>query len=251
MLNYIYSELYRIFNKKSVYIYYGILFVLFTVMLLFIGGLSDLDGNGLMQFVIIILQSVVVFFIGIQAFLTVYSDDLSAKTLPNIIASNVSRTTLVFSKLIISIIYLAVVYVVCGIFITGIYIMVDGGFAHLYSGLQPLFPYAIVSLLNTLGMMSIASVFVYLLQKSALSTTLFVVLISGMIPSIIGLLISVNKIFETIYKGTFTYITSQGYSHIGVSGSIGTAFFIGLACYIALSSVFAMVAFNQGEVKGE
>ncbi|MDR2416213.1 MAG: hypothetical protein LBD75_06535 [Candidatus Peribacteria bacterium] len=97
MFNYIKADLYRIFRKKSMYMYFGILAIGYILMLVIF---SITEGGKILGEISPIFMLVSLFGGG-YLFATVYNDDLTAKTLPALIGFGIKRRMIVIAKFIV------------------------------------------------------------------------------------------------------------------------------------------------------
>lgn len=99
MINYIKADVYRLFHKKSLYIYYSALAILFLFITYMMSDI--LTAQNAVDYTAGILRFLPVLFGGF-IFAAVYIDDLIAKSLPQILGFGINKTFILFSKIIIS-----------------------------------------------------------------------------------------------------------------------------------------------------
>ena len=119
MINYIKAELYRLFRKKSLYIYYSVLAVLFLIVTYMMDDV--LTPQNAVDYTQGILRFIPVLFGGF-IFAAVYIDDLTAKSLPQAIGFGINKTAILFSKIIVStliniVFLIAALLIMCAAFI--------------------------------------------------------------------------------------------------------------------------------------
>ncbi len=249
MLNYVSGELYRVFHKKSLYIYYGILFVLFAAMLFLLSNYNTWSLKGLVDIAAVVVANMLIFFVGVQAFLSIYVDDLSGSTLSNIVSSGTSRFVLILSKLVISFIYTAVVMVACGLYFLLIGLIVNRGFsADFLETVKPLLNLGLLSYLYIVSFMSVSSIVVYAIQKAALATTTFIILASGLISSIFLMLASLSPILDFMQKHLLSTQIQTAFSQMMTQATWNWSALGWVGGYLVLSCAIALVIFQKKEI---
>jgi ABC-type transport system involved in multi-copper enzyme maturation permease subunit len=192
MFNYIKAEFYRIFSKKSMYIYFASLLGLYIAYIF-------ISSNGLTEDSILGKANYVFLFLSLfgsgYLFATIYNDDLNAKSLPSFIGFGMKRSTIVISKIIINaimtILMFAVAFVIFCLIFYIIGLKIDGD--TLTSILNLIFGY----LLKLFAYTSIASVIVYGTQKATMSMVTFILLITMFIDQMLIALL--NDTLEKIF----------------------------------------------------
>ena len=204
MFNYIRGELYRITHKKSSYIYFSILFVLFFVLMLLIKTIADLDKENIIFVTQVIIASFSFYFIGIPVFMSVYTDDFSAKTLSSAISAGVGKLKLIISKFIVEAIYLCVVYLFGLLAFFLMYLLSTGFQIPSAEDFQTLGITTMLSFLSILGFSAISSILAFLSQRTSLAIIMYILIGSGVVHLILNLLTLLHEFFETISEWTLS-----------------------------------------------
>ena len=242
MFNYINAELSRLFHKKSAYIYYCVLIVLFLFLVLFVAGPGEKED--IIYLAMIILSNLAIIFIGSQVFLAVYADDLAANSLVNVFSSGLSKIEFVVGKLIVTVIYSICWYLVLALVYFGVYLLAEGPFS--VEALVELLPFGYFSLLAQLAFTAVASVVNYFFQKSTISTVVFILLGMGFVGGIVTLLGTQIELFQTIYD--YLISTQLGIALFGENANTVQASLI-MVAYIVVSSVIAVVLLEKRDIK--
>lgn len=249
MYNYIKSELYRLSHKKSSYIYFFTIFFLFSLLMLISGGT---DLTGFVEGIYIIVQGMLVFFFGIQVYISVFMDEISSKSITGIISSGLSRTKLILSKFIVSIIYLVFIYLISAIYYLILATIFNGGInSVLFETSKILLPYVGFSFMQIMTFLSIGSVLAYYTQKSTLSTTMFVLLITGLTAQILALIGLALPLFNDLIP----YLPSVAYMNLvnefTATNIVNWTKVLNLVIFFIGGIGLSTVIFSKVELKGE
>lgn len=245
MINYIRAELYRLAHKKSIYYYYGGLTLSFFV-LLFFGDAMNLENY---VEILTYMIPVIIMFVTVQAYMAVYTDDLSAHTLSGSLSTGLSRAQLVIAKIIVSVLYLLIVFAILTSCYLAVYLIIGGRFA-----VQDMevFKYvlnvAIVLTLSSLAYMTLSSIVNYGLQTSALSIIVYVLLTMGFIYELGTLLTMALPVLEPFMKYTITETQNSAMAAYSSSGALPVEFYVTMLAYVVVTTVLAVAAFKKREV---
>lgn len=248
MLNYIKGEMYRLIHKKGNYLYFAILYGLFSLLMVF----SKMDIQGLVEGLIIMVNTILPLFFGIHIFMAVFTDDLSSKTLPGIISTGLSRWKLVLSKFFVAIIYSILVYAAAGVYYIALSAVINGGLGgDFVSETMKFIPHVFTSFLLIFVLLAIGSVVVYTIQKSNLAITAFIVLALGFVPLMFNLIGMAIPVFNDMAKLLPTQIYQTLTNDLMISNQVDWTIIAGLVGYAAAGIVLSTVGFAKVEVKGE
>jgi ABC-type transport system involved in multi-copper enzyme maturation permease subunit len=180
MFNYIKAEIYRIFTKKSMYIYFATLLILY-ILYIFIRSKVLTESS------IFAEASQVFFFLSLfgggYLFATIYNDDLNAKSLPTLIGFGMKRSVIIISKMTINVVMtLLMFFSACIAFYLIFYViglkmdnnMINDVLELMFSYLFRLFAYS-----------SIASVVVYGTQKATMAMVTFILLVTMFVDQVL------------------------------------------------------------------
>lgn len=212
MTNLIKADLYRIFNKKGLYIFSGICSVLFLVMM-YLVHYPSFGYNDYVSF-IQMLSSFIGIIIGTFVVGLVYNDDLRSKSLQSAIGFGMKRSQIVITKFIIALI---------------MYSMITLGFLALIESVPYMFAIPVESkmhnvllmiflgeVLKGIVYMALTSIVVFATQKTTIVTTIYLLLatqtISGILSMVLGMDFVVNLVGNTtqyIPTNAITELTAQ------------------------------------------
>lgn len=212
MADLIKADLYRIFNKKGLYIFSGICSVLFLVMMYLVHYPSF--GYGDYVSFIQMVSSFIGIIIGTFVVGIVYNDDLRSKSLQSAIGFGMKRSQIVITKYIIALI---------------IYLIITSGFLALIESIPYMFAFPIEAKLHSallmifLGevlkgivYMALTSIVVFATQKTTIVTTVYLLLatqtISGILSMVLGMDFVVNllgNVIQYIPTNAITDLTGQ------------------------------------------
>ncbi len=194
-MNYFKAELYRIFHKKSFYIFTLVVGLLIGATMVFIGTSQGekTKEHFIMGTILIDVAAVVVCAI---VFSLVYLDDFKGKTLGTTIAAGQSRPGAVIVKQITGWLISLGLYVFWGGLFFLLSFLLGGGFSAEQT--QALIISALGSYTKVMGYQVIAGVFVYWTQNAGISLTMVVLLSSGFIHTILSLALSAPQIMKIL-----------------------------------------------------
>lgn len=203
MVQLIKADLYRIFNKKTMYVYVGFCAVAFVGLMLLMNA-NGMDAKSYPTFVSVITNFMGLF-VGTFVVALVYNDDLKSKSLQSAIGFGMKRSTLVFTKFGLALIMFA--------------IMVLG-----YSALVAIMPQVMgytleaqtvtiiagnimIEVVKIIAYIGLVSVVAFAIQKPTFVTTIFILLATGTFGSLLGLILGQGfmiKIFGNLMQYTPT-----------------------------------------------
>lgn len=247
MSNLIKADLYRIFNKKGLYIFSGICSVLFLLMIYMVHypSFTYLDYLSFIQ----MLTSFIGLIIGTFVVGLVYNDDLRSKSLQSAIGFGMKRSQIVITKFIVALV---------------VYLIISLGFLALilsapYMFAIPQMPGILKSLLImffgevTRGIiyMALSSVVVFGTQKPTFNTTVYLLLATGTVVNIAGMILNVGFIKNT-FGNLGQYLPSNALSIFIAkltSDVFSTQDFIIVIATIIISLIASIVVFNKKELE--
>lgn len=250
MFNYIRSELYRISHKKSFYLFYGILTLGFLGVMA-ISQITDFRGESLVQFAYLLISMSIVI-VGTQVFITVYNDEISAHTLASIIGQGISRTVIILSKIIVMFITTLVAYIWLGLVFFAMYLVINKGFpATDFSYLSKILVLGMIAVLVVVGFASITSIVTYGFQKTSISVTFMVLVMTNFFDSMLSLLSSIGVIHDLFGDlSRFTFMTAQANLTNGILvNTINTGAVLQMAAWFIGSIIVAVLVFRKKELE--
>jgi hypothetical protein len=192
MIDYIRADFYRILRKKSLYITFAIFLVCYCFLVFMrSNGLTDdnIAVEGSLVFNLLSLAG------GGVLFAALYGDDLSAKTLPAVIGFGRRKISIVVAKLIMAvIIYFLVFAMTLGV----LHVVLTCFGLNASAEISTLVNSCLTYLLIALAYVAIASVVAFGTQKATLALVTYVVLATGFVGTMVGLLLSAGFIKDMV-----------------------------------------------------
>lgn len=261
MFNYIKADLYRLFHKKSNYIFYGVVFALFIAVVI-ITRTSVEEGvpfaEGYLQLGIILLTQFFPLVFGLQAYITVFTNDLSANTYQNIFTNGLSKVEFVIGKTITMMIYLLTTFLTGAIvysIVYGILLMIEGGSIH-FESFQNLAIVSTTIFLGMLGYAAIANLIAYFTQNSTIAVITMGALVSGVILQLLNLVSLFTDKIDFLSKLTLSYYMDEATNGmmptiLGGDASYSASFLAwGVALiYLVVASIIGIVILKKVEIK--
>ena len=205
MINLIKAELYRYTKKKSLLILLG----LFSILLLFVYFQVN-DKETTVMFLTELIKMAPML-IGIYLFSIIYGDDLRAKSSQSSIGFGYSRASIIISKLLTGIIMTCLIF---------IYVMINYALMavifnlNINADIRTIMGHNfILSLILIISFFSLASVFAFLTQKSTFGIITYILLASGFVNNILGLIFKL-QIFKSIFKNLNDYTVTNSINTI-------------------------------------
>ncbi len=205
MIHLIKADLYRYSKKKSLLILLG----LFSALLLFVYfQISDKEMTVIFLTELIRMSPML---IGIYLFSIIYGDDLRAKSSQSSIGFGYSRTSIIISKLISGIIMTSLIFIYVIINYALMALIFD---LNINTEIRNLMGHNfILSLILIISFFSLASILAFLTQKSTLGIITYILLASGFVNSILGLIFKL-QIFKSIFKNINDYTVTNSINTI-------------------------------------
>lgn len=245
-MRYLKGELYRIFHKKSFIVFLtAVVLLIFIAMFFMRNQFAKTTSYFMMGFMLTQMATVVV---SAFVFSLVYLDDFKGKTLATTIASGQSRVLTIYIKQSISLLVSFGFYLLIG----GLFFVFSHLFAADYSADQTreLLLAALESFVKVIGYQSLAAVFVYWSQNAGVSLTMLLLLGSGFLSSMIGLLLKLPQITRAVGDLSpylFTNAVSTAFSGWNNRFFEGTAV-ITVALYLIVPTILASSVFSKREL---
>jgi len=241
MINYLKADFYRIFNKTSLYIFFSILLIIFLFLVLI--KIMPIKAGSILQNGLIIFEMLLIIGGGFL-FTAIYNDDLTSKSLPQLIGFGKKRTLIVVSKLVVNIVISGLVYT--GAFIVFYLIINIFGVNVNFETIGELIKIALNSLFRLYAYSIIASIIAYGTQKATISIVSYVILATGFIDQILSLLLGrIEGMVDGLFlnKYTILQITDEMVSNPSISAII--PYLIALMVFITLS----IIAFRKKDLE--
>lgn len=241
MLKLVRGEIYRLFHKKSMAVYFGALTILYF-FLAFIrsGGFSTesvvKDAMTLFNFSSVLAGG---FF-----FSAIYTDDLNSKNLTVLVGYGMSKIQIVLAKLLLSVLFCTVFFGLFPLFHAAIYALL--GYAATANQMTLLYAASVKFLLMTLAYMTMSSIVVYASQRTTFAIVTYVLLGFGVIKTIFTI---AGNVFElNIYNHILSGITDRMIEGI-ISGNSFVLPLIEYVMYMIIAVVLSAIAFQKKEME--
>lgn len=193
MLNYIHAELVRIRSKKSIYLYFLICFA-FYAFTLFMRS-SSLTDTSVLREAVDFLSTILPIFAGTILFSVIYNDDLTAKTLPQVVGFGLPRHMIILAKFIILLIVTLITFIIGYLLYNALFFAL--GFNSIEHALNVI-PILVTPFLMIIAYSLIASVVVYGTQRATMSIVAFLVFATGLVPSLLSMLFSSSLVTNLV-----------------------------------------------------
>ena len=240
MINYIRADLQRIFAKKSLYITFGILAIGYIVMLVTNGVTSGgkIFNEAGTIFMLVALCG------GGYLFATLYTDDLTAKTLPALIGFGMKRRTILIAKLCMNIL---LTFLLCG----GTFLLLYAtlslvGFEMTSEALGSLLRMSVVRFLQLVAFGSIASVLVYGTQKATFSIVTFILLVTALLSWLVKKFLGM-AVISGLFGDLSQYLIDPLIEGLVAAPKVATA--LPYVLYLAVFVLLSIVAFRKKELE--
>lgn len=238
MTNYIKAELFRIRNKKNIFKYFVIMFIMYILTVVVRSRSIEVVSEG--QNIIGLFS----LFIGGVIFSTVYNDDLSNKTIPQAIGFGNHRRNIVLSKAIVVTITTSIIYLLGFIVFNTVFFAIG---KNSFSDVSKLLNTLGYQLVVTIGFSFLSSIVVFYTQKSTFSIVSYVMLASGVVKQLVFLIATrefIKNLFGDIIRFTLSgatsniFTTTPKFSYLGV-----------ILIYAVLSLAISTILFNKKELE--
>ena len=241
MLHYFRAETFRLAHKKSLYIYFAALAVVYLlVAYIRSGGFSaeSTSSDALNLFGFLPLLA------GGFLFAAIYVDDLNSKNLVSLVGFGLSRVKILIVKLLLMILCGALVFALVPLFHCLVYALL--GWPALANTWLMVYLIALKYLLMTIAFSALAAVVVYGTQRATFAFVLFILLALGVIS---GLL---STFFNTFAPPLNNFLMS-GISDRIVTGILdGSLTFLPVCqyvIYVGIAVVLSALAFKKKELE--
>ena len=188
MFNYIQSELVRYAQKKSIYVFYGVIF-LGVILLLFL--MIGLDRGRNVDSAIQILAmclNLALPVVGVRLILDVFGDDLQSHVLGNSLSTSLTRGQLLVGKFISLVIYSILSMIVMFFIYLVIYVILLGNLNELNMVFTPSMVGIIFGLWAKLVVYTMmCSILCYLFNKATGAITFYILIATALIPNLLVL----------------------------------------------------------------
>jgi len=264
MFNYIKADLYRLFRKRSNYLYYAVLIGLFMLILLFtynhvvempswiyfpvgVGGVAT--GGSML--------------IGAQAYYTVYLEDFSVKKLPDLFTTGLRKYEYILAKVIVQAIYLFIVIALTSLlYIAGFFILqtkvdtplVGFDMAYIWAFLQAI----VIMYFGTLAYSMISQLVGFLFQRSDIPLIFFFILVNGLITQTLTAMTNLSALsfLENVVDFSLTEALNTSFTEVvnvmGAGSVMTTGFyeiiFVGFT-YMVVFTILSWLLLRQVEIK--
>jgi len=252
MINTLCADLYRIAHKKKNYLFFLILTLLFTTVMLS-GSLSYGEEQRFSPDMIITALSVCtnlgVILLSINAFIIVYCDDINSGYIKQIFSKSSNRTYYIVSKLISLLIYLFFAYLFLGaVFFAEFYIFSKGFYSNIVAYID------VLKLSIKTGLVSYIITAVYTLEGAAILyfTSKTDIALGWLCLSTTRILTNVLYWISQIVKflKPFLNITVDSIAGNALeNGIISLKFLIGVSLYVLSFIVIQIFFINTRELK--
>jgi ABC-type transport system involved in multi-copper enzyme maturation permease subunit len=246
MFSLIRAEIYRVLHKRSFYIYFGVLAVLyamFVVIRLSSLGVDSVGDDASKMFTFLPVL------VGGYLFATLFNDDLSSKNLSTLIGFGISKAKIVLAKLLLLVGFGTLIFGLAPLFMNFVYALL--GFANTGESLGIAYAYALTGLMATVAYAAIAAIAVYGLQRATFAIVLFIILTLGQVDQLVMMLFQLDflaNLVPDIMNHLLTGITTTVRNDILVGGNaLGALTEYGV--YIVVATALSVVAFNKKELE--
>ena len=247
MINYIKADFYRIFRKKSLYIFLAICSLGFILANVLISG--DNYTEDVYTGLSVVLLTFVPVFVGLFVFNIVYVDDLRSKSLQTAIGFGKKRSEIVLIKYIDAILLLLFFTILITLHI----LVIPNIFGLSLTSItrEVLFSNVLSVVLKSLGYFAISSIAVFFFQKTTSATTVYILLSTGTINIMFSLLLSqsfIVEMFGDLHPYLYTESVNNLINAIQLGDDIMKNILI-ILIYIIGSTVLSSFLFNRKELE--
>jgi hypothetical protein len=246
MLRYIHGELYRIFRKKSLYIYLGVIALIYCLFVLIRkdGVGPESIANDAMQ-----LFAYLPVLVGGYLFAALYCDDLRSKNLATLIGYGMRKTSIVLAKLVLSVLLNVLIFALIPLFMFVIYASIGHvPSAHL---MAEVFIDALKAALFAIAYAAIAGVVVYGAQRNTFAIVFYVLLSFTVIGQLLMAVASWDFI-SAFVPNLSSYLVSNIVVNLTIGVATGTVewlLIIEYIAYIVVACGLSVVVFHKKELE--
>lgn len=240
------ADLYRILHKRTLWIIIGITALIETAVAVY-NRTRVWNGFVFVDQEISIALSLSGILIGTLLFISVYSDEFTARSMQTVIGRGLSRTKVILAKIISCVIIAFLVYLLTLLFLLFLSVVLGARMTAADAG------YLSLSVLQTAyctaGNAALAAVVIYLTGNHALSVFVNIALIA-LLPNALFLMES-SVLMKNLHP---SYYTLQGFAERGVSDLMltgdgtGTLIF-GFVFYMGIAFLLSVLVFRRRELE--
>ncbi|MDR2493235.1 MAG: hypothetical protein LBD25_07265 [Coriobacteriales bacterium] len=246
MLRYLGAEIIRVLSKRSLYIYFGAIAVVF-VLITYIrsGGFNEftfhVDSNTYFE--------VLPLFFGGYLFSAVITDDLGSRNLATLIGHGIPRALIVISKLVLMTLFCAVAFGIVPLFMYAVYALLGAPLELSMLGVP--YAFALRALLLAVGFSAIACIAAYGIQRTVFAMTLFILLASNFLGSLVLMVLSLDFV-QSLAPDLKNFLLVNLSSEIRdglIHGTSQAAPCIALGVYVIAAACLSVLAFHKKELE--
>ncbi|MDR2336657.1 MAG: hypothetical protein LBE03_00950 [Candidatus Nomurabacteria bacterium] len=242
MLNYLHAEIYRLFRKKSLFIFSGLALLAYLVTIFIRSG--NLNSYSILKDASD-LFSLLPPIVGGVLFAAIYTDDLSSKNLSTLVGFGLSKSKIVVAKLILALMTLVLIF---GLLPLLMYLIYAGlGWAASGNMMANVYLLSGRFILLVMIFMAFAGVVVYGFQRSTAAIVAYLLLSLGAIGQLLTL------ILDKILPNASQYLPSNiiGQLHLNLMTGEGAIVWLGmgLLAYVVMSIIVSVMLFNKKEME--
>lgn len=239
------AEGYRLFHKKSAYLFYALLSLGF-VALTFMISPDYRDASGFARVASTVLEGFAPILIGTQVFIAVYNDDLSGRTMGTQLSLGQSRLTYLMVKFIWSILYtLIVLMALCVVFLLTYSFWVHD-FSHTtITTFKPLVQTTLISWMAMVVYIQIGAIFTFWFMKASTGLVFYMVVAVQMVYGMIQITSMVLSPLADMLPYLWSGLIIKQYAN----SSLLPEFFIGAAAYTIGSLLLCWLALSKKEIR--
>ncbi|MDR1422181.1 MAG: hypothetical protein LBI64_04875 [Coriobacteriales bacterium] len=246
MLRYIHAELYRVFRKKSFYIYFGALALLygFFVLIRTNGiGAESITNDATQVFAYMPVL------VGGYLFAVLYCDDLRSKNLATLIGYGMQKTTIVLAKLVLSVLLNGLIFTLISLFMFALYSLI--GYIPSAPAVNEVFLHALKAALLVIVYAAITGVVVYGMQRSTFAVVFYILLSLGVIGQLMMAVFGWDVI-SSFAPNLSNHLVSNIVVNLTIGatdGAVSWPSLIEYGAYIAGACALSVVAFRRKELE--
>lgn len=246
MLNYLTAEIKRIISKKSTWYYFIGCFLGYLLIVLM--RITSLTNDTVISDASFLFASMLPLFAGTMLFSVVYNDDLTARTLPQVVGFGLARPLIILVKTCVLILITALVFLIGFIIFNGLYFIL--GVNTIDTATKTL-PFMLTPFLQIIGYSMVASVVVYGTQRATMAIVAFLVFASSLVPQLLNALLS-SSLVISIIGNISPYLMSNIINRLGANVLLGNSSvgeIVGITLYMVGFIALAMFVFNKKEME--
>jgi len=240
MLKLLHGEVYRLVRKRSMYIYFAVLFIGYCMLIFVRSGGFDAES-------VVSDSSYFSFFTALAGaflFSAIYTDDLNSKNLITLVGYGLSKTTIVLAKFILAVVFSGVFFAL----LVGVHCAMYAAFGFAPTGRDVgwVFAFGLKYCLMTVVFMTLSSIVAYGFQRTTFALVAYILFGFSIVTSLIKAANSVLKLNLTDWlASTLTDNITLGI----LTGDVKITPILGYAAYLIVAVALAAVAFNRKEME--